>query len=743
MVTRIGNNAENILVGSSRADTIYGYDPQSTSAPTIAATAITSGLNSPLYLTIPPGDPNRLFVVEKGGLVKIHNAATGQTLATPFLDVSNQVATSGEQGLLGLAFAPDYATSRKFYVYLSNTAGDTEIREYQTLASDPSRADAASMRRITTIDYPSTTTNHRGGWIGFGPDGYLYAATGDGAVRANAQSLNQLGKILRLDVNADAFPNDAGRNYAAPADNPASIAGISGSAAGTGIFAAGLRNPWRASFDRQTGELYIGDVGEGTFEEINLGRAGANYGWSLTEGPFNSSSFPNFTNPIHSYGRASGQAVTGGYVYRGPEEAFQGQYFFSDFSTSRIWTLQPANGSRLLADYTDQTAVAGGPINSVPSLGEDASGNLYIVDIGGKIFRLDLTSGGAADPAADAGDDLRGGGGNDTIDGGGGRDTLRGENGSDRLEGGAGADRLLGGNGFDFAVYSDSPQRVVVDLSRITQSGGEAAGDRFSSIEGVFGSAFNDIIRGSNGNDAVNAGAGNDSVSGRAGNDRLSGNAGDDWINGGPGRDTMSGGSGVDTVSYAGFAAGVTVDLGRSLQRGPGALGDVLSGFENIAGSSHNDVLIGDALANLLSGGAGHDRLSGRTGNDVLRGGAGNDQMRGQAGADILEGGAGRDLFRWRSVAESRADSADLVLDFRRSAGDRFDLAQIDANTTRGGSQTFAFVGTDAFTAAGQVRYAVQGAETHVLLNVDGDLEAEGMIRLNGVFTIRAGDFML
>jgi Ca2+-binding RTX toxin-like protein len=172
-------------------------------------------------------------------------------------------------------------------------------------------------------------------------------------------------------------------------------------------------------------------------------------------------------------------------------------------------------------------------------------------------------------------------------------------------------------------------------------------------------------------------------------------------------------------------------------------LGDVLSGFENIAGSSHNDVLIGDALANLLSGGAGHDRLSGRAGNDVLRGGAGNDQLRGQAGADILDGGAGRDLFRWRSVAESQADSADLVLDFRRSAGDRLDLAQVDANTTRGGNQTFAFVGTDAFTAAGQVRYAVQGAETHVFLNVDGDIEAEGMIRLNGVFTLRAGDFML
>jgi Ca2+-binding RTX toxin-like protein len=654
------------------------------------------------------------------------------------------VATSGEQGLLGLAFAPDYATSRKFYVYLSNTAGDTEIREYQALAADPSRADAASLRRITTIDYPSTTTNHRAGWIGFGPDGYLYVATGDGAARANAQSLNQLGKILRLDVNADAFPTDANRNYAAPADNPASIAGIAGSAAGTGIFAAGLRNPWRASFDRQTGELYIGDVGEGTFEEINLGQAGANYGWSLTEGPFNPSAFPSFTNPIHSYGRASGQAVTGGYVYRGPEAAFQGQYFFSDFGTSRIWTLQPSGGGRLLADFTSQTTVTGGPINSVPSLGEDAAGNLYIVDIGGKIFRLDLASGSAANPDNDAGDDLRGGGGSDTIDGGGGRDTLRGDEGSDRLKGGAGADLLQGGDGFDFAVYGDSPQRVVVDLARIGQSGGDAAGDRLFSIEGISGSTLNDILRGSDDNNIVNAGAGNDSVSGRSGNDRLSGNSGNDRINGGPGGDTMSGGGGVDTVSYAGSATGVTVDLNRSAQRGPGAFGDVLSGFENVAGSSHGDVLRGDALANVLSGGAGHDRIGGRAGNDVLRGGSGNDLLLGQSGADILEGGAGRDLFRWHSVSESLASpgEADLVMDFRRSS-DWLDLTQVDANAARPGNQAFAFVGLAAFTAAGQVRYAVEGSETHVFLNVDGDLEAEGMIRVDGILTLRGGDFML
>jgi glucose/arabinose dehydrogenase len=741
MVTRIGNEGSNRLNGSNGPDVIYGYDPGT--IPRVAADVIASGLSNPLFLTSPPGNAGQLFIVEKGGLVKIHDVATGQTRATPFLDVSSQVATSGEQGLLGLAFAPDYATSRKFHVYLSTNAGDTEIREYQTSATNPLAAEPSTMRRVTTIDYPSQTTNHRGGWIGFGPDGYLYAATGDGAVRANAQSLNQLGKILRLDVNADAFPSDPERNYAAPADNPSSIAGISGSAVGSGIFAAGLRNPWRASFDRATGELFIGDVGEGTFEEINLGRAGANYGWSLTEGAFDPTIFPAFTNPIHAYGRSSGQAVTGGYVYRGPEAAFQGRYFFSDFATSKIWTLEKTGGAWAFTDLTGRTTVGGGPISSVSSFGEDAAGNLYIVDFGGKVFRLNLTS-TAGNPDGDAADALRGLGGNDRIFGGGGRDTLQGGDGNDRLAGGPGADLLQGGNGFDFAVYTDSPERVVVDLARRTQVGGDAEGDRLSSIEGVSGSALEDIIRGSSGHNTVNAGAGNDSVSGRSGNDRLSGNSGDDRINGGPGNDTLAGGPGNDTVSYAGSALGVEVDLSRSLQRtSGGAAGDVLSGFENIAGSSRADVLAGNGLANKLFGGQGGDRLSGRSGDDLLDGGPGNDQLSGGAGADILEGGSGRDLFRWRLVSESAASQADLVLDFQRPSGDRLDLRQIDADRTQGGNQAFAFIGTEAFTAAGQVRYAVEGSETRVFLNVDADLDAEGMIRLSGVHSLRTGDFHL
>jgi glucose/arabinose dehydrogenase len=555
MAVRIGSQAADRLSGTSAADVIYGYDPNARTPPTMAANMIVSGLENPLYLTSAPGNPRHLFILEKRGLVKVYDTSTGQTLGTSFLNVSSEVATDGEQGLLGLAFAPDFATSRTFYVYLSTTDGNVEIREYRTLASNPLVADVGSMRLIDRIDYPSST-NHRGGWMGFGPDGYLYVATGDGANGANSQSLgNQLGKILRLDVRADAFPGDPTRNYALPADNPASIEGISGSAAGTGIYAAGLRNPWRVSFDRLTGEMYIGDVGQSAFEEINLGRAGANYGWMATEGPFNPASFPNYTNPIHAYGRDLGQAVTGGYVYRGPEQDFQGTYFFSDFGSSRIWSLQRVSGSWSFQDLTGQVTVGGGPIGSVSSLGEDGSGNLYIVDFGGKVFRLDLRSGGGPDPRDDAADVLTGGGGNDRIFGGGGNDTLFGGSGNDNLRGGPGADLLSGSSGFDYADYRDAPERVVIDLAKRTQSGSDASGDRFSSIQGVWGSAFNDVLRGASGDERLRGGAGNDSLSGRGGDDRLYGDAGRDTLLGSAGKDWLSGGPGGDVFRWQSIGA--------------------------------------------------------------------------------------------------------------------------------------------------------------------------------------------
>jgi glucose/arabinose dehydrogenase len=649
MAVRTGSYAADRLIGTNSADTIHGYDPQARTPATIAANAIVSGLQSPLYLTSAPGDPGHLFILEKPGLVKVYDTSTGQTLGASFLNVSPEVRTDGEQGLLGLAFAPDFASSRKFYVYLSNGSGDVEIREYQTLAGNPLVADPASMRLINRIDYPSSSTNHRGGWIGFGPDGYLYVATGDGADGDNSQTLaNQLGKILRLDVTADAFPSDPEKNYALPADNPASIAGIDGSAADTGIYAAGLRNPWRVSFDRLTGEMYIADVGQSSYEEINLGRPGANYGWSFTEGSFDPGTYPNYTNPIYNYDRDSGQSVTGGYVYRGGEQDFQGTYFFSDFGSSRIWSLKKVSGSWAFTDLTGQVSVGGGPIYHVSSMGEDAFGNLYVVDYGGKIFRLDLKSGIGPDPDTDAADILYGQGGNDRIYGGGGNDTLYGGSGNDYLRGGSGADLLSGGSGFDYADYRDAPGRVIVDLSKRGQSGSDASGDRLSGIEGVIGSTFNDALKGS---------------------------------------------------------------------------------------KSHNT----------LRGGVGNDSLSGNAGDDRLYGEAGQDTIFGSTGKDWLSGGQGADVFRWLSIGSVgfALDRADIVRDFSSKAHDRLDLARIDANTFRDGNQVISFIGKGGFTAAGQIRYEVEGSEARVLLNTDADLQAEGIIRLMGIRSLKAGDFLL
>ena len=385
MAVRIGSQAADRLSGTSAADVIYGYDPNAGTPPTMAANAIASGLVNPLYLTSAPGNSNHLFIIEKRGQVKVYDAGTGQVLATPFLTVN--VATDGEQGLLGLAFAPDFATSRRFYVYLSTTDGDVEIREYQTLANNPLVANPSSMRLIDRIDYPSST-NHRGGSIGFGPDGYLYVATGDGANGANSQSLNQLGKILRLDVNGDAFPCRREQKLRPACGQSGVDRRDRRQRDRDGDLCGGPAQSMAVSFDRLTGELYIGDVGQSAYEEINLGSPGANYGWSVTEGPFTPGSFPNFTNPIHAYDRSIGQAVTGGYVYRGPEQDFQGTYFFSDFVSHKIWSLQRASGSWSFTDLTGRVAVGGGPIGSVSSLGEDASGNLHR-----RLWRQDIPPG--------------------------------------------------------------------------------------------------------------------------------------------------------------------------------------------------------------------------------------------------------------------------------------------------------------------------------------------------------------
>ncbi len=360
-----------------------------------------TGFNQPLFLTGIPDATGRVFVVEKGGLIRILNPATGAINVAPFLDVSGQISTDGERGLLGLALAPDYATTGTFYVYLTNPAGTIELRKYRTQAGNRDAADTASADVILTILHPGAN-NHNGGWIDFGNDNFLYIAVGDGGGSGdptdNAQNpASLLGKMLRIDPSRDDFPGDAARDYAIPVGNRFAIMG-----GAPEVWALGLRNPFRNSFDRVTGNLYIGDVGQNAIEEIDLalpGDTGLNFGWAVREGTqlFKPPSVPNLTPPVteytHGNGALQGMSVTGGYVYRGPIESLRGQYFFGDFISSNIWSVPAASlvqGQTLATSAFIQRRAAFAPnigtIGNIPSFGIDQTGNLYIVDFDGEIF---------------------------------------------------------------------------------------------------------------------------------------------------------------------------------------------------------------------------------------------------------------------------------------------------------------------------------------------------------------------
>lgn len=373
---------------------------------------IASGLDNPLYVTSPPGDTSRLFIVEQHtGRIKILNLADRTINPAPFLDIDG-LAGGNEQGLLGLAFDPGYFDNGLFYVNLTISNGTTEIRRYQVSPDDPNIADQASESMIMTYSQPFS--NHNGGWIGFGPDGYFYICAGDGGSgndpgnRAQDITNQHLGKIMRVDVHGDDFPADPLRNYAIPATNP--FVGITGD---DEIWAYGLRNPWRASFDRLTGDFYIADVGQNQREEINFQPAestgGENYGWRVMEGfrcnisndslPCND---PSFVPPIHDYSHSGapngGQSISGGYVYRGPVAGLQGIYFFADYVSSQIWSFRYDGVSKTeFTNRTEELTPDVGSINNISSFGEDAVGNLYIVDLDGEIFKITCESTFTAD----------------------------------------------------------------------------------------------------------------------------------------------------------------------------------------------------------------------------------------------------------------------------------------------------------------------------------------------------------
>lgn len=367
---------------------------------TIRTTAVqlADGLAKPVFVTAPAGDTKRLFIVEQSGKVRILKLATNKVSATPCLSLSD-ISTGGERGLLGLAFHPDFAQNGTFFVNCTNPLGHTEIRSYHVSDSSPDKATLSSKKIVLSIAQPFA--NHNGGWMAFGPrDGFLYIGTGDGGSgndpRNNGQNLDTLlGKMLRIDVNRDDFPGDEQRNYAIPPSNPF----VGRTNVRPEIWAYGLRNPWRNSFDRATGDLYIGDVGQGKREEINFQPAssagGENYGWRLKEGTLDTGlgdSGNGFASvpPIHEYSPSDGIAVIGGYVYRGDSfPVLQGTYFFGDFRGS-IWSGR--RGAGQLTDVVHRSAEIVDQqqqLEGLSSFGEDAAGELYFTTLSGSIYRIE------------------------------------------------------------------------------------------------------------------------------------------------------------------------------------------------------------------------------------------------------------------------------------------------------------------------------------------------------------------
>ncbi|RMG25212.1 MAG: hypothetical protein D6724_04610 [Armatimonadetes bacterium] len=366
-----------------------------------------TGLSQPVHMVQDPTDPNVQFVVQQRGRIRI--IQNGNLLGTDFLDLTGVVSQSGsERGLLGMAFDPDYANNRRFYVNFTNTSGNTVIARFKRMPNDPLKADPNSRfdflfgsNRFIVQDF----SNHNGGTLMFGPDGYLYIGMGDGGSGGDpnnrAQNPNSyLGKMLRIDVNV---PDTDNVGYRIPSDNPF-LDGDPINALGE-IWAFGVRNPWKFSFDDWTkggtGALVIADVGQNSWEEIDYepaGRGGRNYGWSIREGahPFNSGRSPAYTpliDPIYEYSHSVGQSITGGYVYRGTMLGcdFFGRYFFGDFVSRKVFSIglliDPNTGEATATNPIEHTGDLG-TVGNVSSFGVDANGELYIVDYSGTIRKV-------------------------------------------------------------------------------------------------------------------------------------------------------------------------------------------------------------------------------------------------------------------------------------------------------------------------------------------------------------------
>ena len=357
-----------------------GCGTASSTLPQVQWQRVVSGLVHPVYVTHPGDGSGRLFIVEQAGIIRIFK--NGSLLTMPFLDISSKVLSGGEQGLLSVAFHPQYSSNGRFFVnYTAIGVGapyKSVIAEYHVSTTN---LDVADTSERVLLEVPDLYTNHNGGQNLFGPDGYLYIGLGDeggaGDPQNNGQNLGTLfGKVLRIDVNG-ALP------YAIPSDNP-----FLGTAGARGeIWAYGLRNPWRFSFDRCDGRFFLADVGQATWEEVDIIQKGGNYGWNIMEGPacYVSGCTPIGLPPVAYYNHTLGDcSITGGYVYRGTASpALTGWYLFGDFCTGRLWGLRETSPNNWTMTQAAQTGLG------ISSFGEDQNGEVYIVDYnGGALYRV-------------------------------------------------------------------------------------------------------------------------------------------------------------------------------------------------------------------------------------------------------------------------------------------------------------------------------------------------------------------
>ena len=360
---------------------------------------------TPVELGVAPGQPDRAYVVEQGsfsGGSRIRTVELGSTAVTTFIDLSARVAAGGEQGLLGLAFHPDYEANGLFYVnYTANGPLRTVVSEFQRSAANPLQGDPGSERVLMEVDQPFG--NHNAGKIAFGPDGLLYVTMGDGGSGGDPENNGQdettlLGSLLRIDVD-----DTTSGAYGIPADNPFADGG-----GAPEIYAYGLRNPWKFSFDAETGDLWLADVGQGEWEEINIVENGGNYGWRLVEGPecfVNGCDPAAFDAPVfwypHNNSPQGGFSITGGIVYRGSlVPSLVGKYLYGDFVNARLWSLTESGGG-----YTSDLLTS--TINNIASINEGPDGEAYVISYGGTISRINQDPLGADDAPGASGLALR------------------------------------------------------------------------------------------------------------------------------------------------------------------------------------------------------------------------------------------------------------------------------------------------------------------------------------------------